>query len=52
MIAIKDMAGLLKPAHAAPMIQVIRSLGGGFPKTFLRLMQTYINHAREVCPKP
>ncbi|CAE7803712.1 pyc [Symbiodinium sp. CCMP2456] len=26
MIAIKDMAGLLRPAHAAPMIQVIRSV--------------------------
>mmetsp|Transcript_68620 Transcript_68620/g.160845 ORF Transcript_68620/g.160845 Transcript_68620/m.160845 type:complete len:1266 (+) Transcript_68620:64-3861(+) len=26
MIAIKDMAGLLKPAHAAPMVQVIRSV--------------------------
>jgi len=26
MIAIKDMAGLLKPAHAAPIIQTIRSV--------------------------
>ena len=26
MIAIKDMAGLLKPAHARPMIEIIRSV--------------------------
>ena len=25
-IAIKDMAGLLRPAHAAPMIEIIRSV--------------------------